>query len=50
MFQDVRHESSLMLLLSPTDPDIFKKSTLTDYEMNILKNITLEKLHRQRRI
>ena len=48
MFEDVRHERSLILLLSLTDPDILKHSKFTDDEINIIKNLALEKLHRQR--
>ena len=48
MFEDVRHESSLILLLSSTDPDIIKESKFNDHEINIIKNLALEKLHRQR--
>ena len=48
IFEDVRHERSLILLLSLTDPDILKQSKLTDDEINVIKNITLEKLHRER--
>ena len=48
MFQDVRHERSLILLLSLTDPDILKQSKFTDDEVNIIKSLALEKLHRQR--
>ena len=48
MFEDVRHERSLLLLLSLTDPDILKQSKFTDDEINIIKNLALEKLHRQR--
>ena len=47
-FEDVRHERSLILLLSLTDPDILKQSKFTDDEINIIKNLPLEKLHRQR--
>ena len=47
MFEDVRHERSL-ILLSLTDPDILKQSKFTDDEINIIKNLALEKLHRQR--
>ena len=35
LFEDVRHERSLILLLSPTDPDILKQSKITDEEINI---------------
>ena len=48
IFEDVTHEQSLILLLSLTDPDILKQSKFTDDEINILKNLALEKLHRQR--
>ena len=48
MFEDLRHERSLILLLSLTDPDILKQSKFTDDEINIIKNLALEKLHRQR--
>ena len=48
IFEDVRHERSLILLLSLTDPDNLKQSKFTDDEINIIKNLALEKLHRQR--
>ena len=48
LFADFRHERSLKLLLSLTDPDILKQSKFTDDELEIIKNIALEKLHRQR--
>ena len=48
MFEDVRHERSLILLLPLTDSDILKQSKFTDDEINITKNLALEKLHRQR--
>ena len=47
MFQDVRHERSLNLLLSITDPDIFKQRKFADHEIGIIKNLALEKLNRQ---
>ena len=46
MFEDVRHERSLMLLLSLTDPDILKQRKFTDHELNIIINLALQKLHR----
>ena len=46
--ENVRHERSLIILLSPTDPDILKQSKFTDDETNFIKNLALEKLHRQR--
>ena len=48
LFEDVRHERSLILLLSITDPDILKQSKFTDDEINIVKNLALEKRNRQR--
>ena len=48
MFEDIRHERSLILLLSLTDPDIFKQSKFTDDAINIIKKLALENLHRQR--
>ena len=48
MFEDVRYERSLILLLSLPDPDILKQSKFTDDEIEIIKNLALEKLHRQR--
>ena len=48
MFEDVRHERSLVLFLSLTDPAILRQSKFTDYEIDIIGNLALEKLHRQR--
>ena len=48
LFKDVRHERSLILLLSLTDPDILKQSKFTDDEIDIIKELNLENLHRQR--
>ena len=48
LFEDVRHERSLILLLSITDPDILKQSKFTDDEIDIINNLALEKTHRQR--
>ena len=48
LFDDIRHERSLILLLSLIDSDILKQSKFTDYEITIIKNLALEKLHRQR--
>ena len=48
ILEDVRHERSLILLLSLTEPDILKQSKFTDHEIEIIKNLALEKLHRQR--
>ena len=48
VFEEVRHERSLILLLSLTDPDILRQSKFTDDEIEIIRNRALEKLHRQR--
>ena len=46
LFEDLRHERNLVLLLSLVEPDILKQSKFTDHEIDIIKNIALEKLHR----
>ena len=46
IFEDVRHERSLILLLSLIERDILKQSKFTHHEIDI-KNLALEKLHRQ---
>ena len=48
MFEDVRHERCLLLILSLVEPDKLKQSKFTDDEINIIKNLALGKLHRQR--
>ena len=48
MFEGVRHERSLLLLLSVTEPDILKQSKFRDNGVNVMKNYALERLHRQR--
>ena len=50
IFEDVRHERSLIFLLSLTDPDLLKQSKFTDHETDNIKNIAPEKLHRQRNL
>ena len=45
LFEDVRHERSLILLVSLTDQDILRPSKFTDDEINIIKNLALEKIH-----
>ena len=50
IFEDVRHERSLILLLSLTEPDILKQSKFNDYEIEIIKNIALEKVFRQKNL
>ena len=48
IFEDVRHERSLILLLSLVEPDISRQSTFTDPEISIIKDLALKNLHRQR--
>ena len=48
MFEDVRIERSLIILLSKTDQDILKQSKYADHEEKIIRKLALEKLHRQR--
>ena len=50
IFEDIRYERSLIILLSWVEPDILKQSKFTDHEIDIIKNIALEKLHRQRNL
>ena len=44
MFEEVRHERSIIFLLSLPDPDILKQNK---FEINIIKFLALEKLLRQ---
>ena len=46
IFEDDRHERSLIGLLSLTDFDILKPAKFTDQGINI-KNLALEKIRRQ---
>ena len=50
IFEDIRHERSLILLLSVVEPDILKQSKFFDHEMEIIKNIALKKIHTQRNL
>ena len=43
----VRHERSLILLLSLIEPHKLKQSKFTDHEIDNIKNIAPENLHRQ---
>ena len=47
MFEKAKHERTFILLQSLTDPDILKESPFTDHEIISLKNLALEKVHRQ---
>ena len=48
LFEDIRHERNLILLLSLIEQIILKQSKYNDHEIEIIKNIALEKIHRQR--
>ena len=48
VFEDVRHERCLILLLTLFELDILKQSKFMDHEIIIIKTIALEKLHEQR--
>ncbi len=48
IFEDIRYERGLILLLSLVEPDILTQSKFTDHEIDIIKNLALEKLYRQR--
>ena len=50
IFEDVRHERSLILLRSIVEPDILRQSKFLDHEIEIIKNIALEKLNRHRNL
>ena len=50
LFEVVRQERSLILLLSIVEPDIFRQSIFLDHKIEIIKNIALEKLHGQRNL
>ena len=50
IFEDVRHERNLILLLGLVEPEILKQKKHLDHEIEIIKNIALEKLHRQRNL
>ena len=39
MFEDVRHERSIILLLSITYPDILRQSRSTDHEIDIIESL-----------
>ena len=50
ILEDIRHERSLILLLALFEPDILKQNKILDHEREIIKNIALEKIHRQRNL
>ena len=50
MFEDIRHELLLIILLSPTDSDCLRKSKFTDHEMKIVNTLALEIFHRHKKL
>ena len=48
IFEDIRQERSLIILLSVTDAVISSQSKFTDHEISFMKDLAVEKLHRQR--
>ena len=48
IFEDIRHERNLILILSLIEPDILKQSKFTEIE--IIKNTALEKIFRQKNL
>ena len=48
MFENARHERSLILLLSITATDILKQGRFSDHELKTLKNVALAILKKQR--
>ena len=50
IFEDIRQERSLILLLGLVEPDILRQSKFIDHETEIIKKIALDKLHRQRNL
>ena len=48
LFEDIRYERSLILLLSLVEPEILRQSKFTDHENNLMKDIALDKINRQR--
>ena len=50
IFEDVRHERSLILLLSLVEPSMLKQAKFTEHEIDIIKDLAVQKLHRQRNL
>ena len=40
-FENVRHERSLILMMSLVEPHIFKQSKFTNPEIDLIKNIAI---------
>ena len=50
IFEDIRYKRCLILLLSLVEPSILSQSKFTDHEIDTIKNIALEKLHKQKNL
>ena len=50
IFEYIRYERGLILLLSLVEPDILRQSKFTDHEVSIIKDIALEKRFRQKNL
>ena len=48
LFEDVRNERLLIIILYSMAPDILQPAGFTEYEISFSKNLALEKLHRQK--
>ena len=47
MCEAVIYERSLIIVLPLTDPDKIKLKKFTDHEIDLIKNLALQVLHRQ---
>ena len=50
LFEDIKCERALILLLRLVEPDIIKQSKITDNEVKIIKDIALQKIFRQQNL
>ena len=50
IFEDVRHDRSPILLLSLVEPSILKQVKFTYHEIDNIKDVALQILHRQRNL
>ena len=50
IFEDIRYERCLILLLSLVVPNILHQSKFTDREIEIIKKLALEKFHRRKNL
>ena len=49
-FEDTRYERAVILIFSLVEPDILKQSKFNDHEVEITRDIALQKLNRQRNL